>query len=69
MDTKQFPWNELDRPPRVALLLLGHRDYPNAIGLHFARQAADCLRAASCEVLSGPEALTDAPTADRKSVV
>jgi L-fucose isomerase-like protein len=63
MDTKQFPWNELDRPPRVALLLLGHRDYPNAIGLHFARQAADCLRAASCEVLSGPEALTDAPTA------
>ena len=64
MDTKQFPWNEMCRPPRIGLLLLGHRDYPNDIGLHFARQAATALREAGCEVLFDAEARVDAASAE-----
>ncbi|MBU0611230.1 MAG: hypothetical protein KKI08_25350 [Armatimonadetes bacterium] len=64
MDTKQFPWNEINLPPRVGLLLLGHRDYPNEIGLHFARQAATALREAGCEVLFEPQAHVDAASAE-----
>lgn len=63
MDTKQFPWNGCDRPPRVGLLLLGHRDYQNDIGLHFARQAAERLRAAQCEVLFAERAGVEAEAA------
>jgi len=63
MNTKLFPWNDFNRPPRVALLLLGHRDYQNDLGLHFAAQMAELLQAAPCEVLFEPQAFTDAPAA------
>jgi L-fucose isomerase-like protein len=63
MKPEQFPWNQLDRPARVGLLVLGHRDYPHEMGLHFARAMAEALERQGIEMLCDPQALTDAPSA------
>jgi hypothetical protein len=44
--------------PRIGLLLLGHPDYPNDIGLRFAEQAAEGLRQRGVEVLFEQQPLT-----------
>jgi len=44
--------------PRIGMLLLGHPDYPNDIGLQFAQEAAQALRARGSDVLFEPVALT-----------
>jgi len=45
-------------PPKIGLLLVGHPDYPNEVGLGFAREAVAALRARGSEVLFEPVALT-----------
>lgn len=46
-------------PPRLALLTIGHPDYPNAVGEAHAQAAAGVLVSAGAEVLGAPQALTD----------
>lgn len=45
--------------PRVGLLLVGHPDYPNAVGARVASEAAQALRAHGIEVLGGETVCTD----------
>jgi len=63
METKQFPWNEWQRPPRIALLLLGHRDYPLELALPWAEMAQSALTKAHVHVLFSGRAYTDAVSA------
>jgi L-fucose isomerase-like protein len=46
-------------PPRIGLLVVGHPDYPNDIGLSFAAVAADELRRRGVEVTAPQEATLD----------
>ncbi len=45
-------------PAKVGMLVIGHPDYQNDIGLDFARQAADRLEQQGIEVLLEPTSLT-----------
>jgi len=45
-------------PPKIGMVLIGHPDYPNDIGLQFAQEAAESLRARGSEVRFEPVALT-----------
>ncbi len=45
-------------PPKIGVLLIGHPDYPNDIGVEFAREAVGALEARDVQVLFEPVALT-----------
>jgi len=45
-------------PPKIGLLLIGHPDYQNDLGLQFAQEAVKALQARGVEVLFEPVALT-----------
>lgn len=38
--------------PRIAILLFGHPDYPNEVGMRMARVAGERLRQAGCEIVA-----------------
>lgn len=52
-------------PPRIGLLIIGHPDYQNDIGQHFARQAVEALQQQGVDVVFDPEPHTAAVSAGR----
>ena len=55
-------------PPRVGMLVIGHPDYQNDIGLDFAQQGAKRLEERGVEMLFEPTALTS-PLAARDAAI
>ena len=54
--------------PRIGLLVIGHPDYQNDIGVQFAQQAVAQLRKRGVDLLFGPTSLT-APLAAREAAI
>jgi L-fucose isomerase-like protein len=50
-------------PPKIGVLLIGHPDYPNDIGLQFATEPVRALEARGMQVLFEPSPLTRPPAA------
>jgi L-fucose isomerase-like protein len=49
--------------PRIGLLIVGHPDYPNAVGERFAREAVARLGEVGVEIVGAPSSHTDPLTA------